>query len=110
MVGDQRMFDHPSWPEPWPIMRVESRNSTASRMCLVASGQFDAALALVAKADWDLAAADLVAREAGAYCGDHLGGGFAYNGRIPSQRSLLCAAPRLAPLIMARVSHIALPN
>ena len=110
MVGDQRMFDHPSWPQAWPPMRVESRNSTAYRMCLVASGQFDAALALVAKADWDLAAADLVAREAGAYCGDHLGRGFAYNGQIPAQLSLLCAAPRLAPLILERVSHIALPN
>lgn len=110
MVGDARMFAHPSWPQPWPAMRVESRNSTAYRMCLVASGQFDAALALVAKSDWDLAAADLIAREAGAYCGDHLGRGFAYNASHPAQTSLVCAAPRLAPLILDRVRHIALPG
>ena len=110
MVGDARMFGHPDWPTPWPRMRVEARNSTAYRMCLVASGQFDAALALVNKADWDLAAADLVARESGAWCGDHLGGAFTYNQQVPAQRSLLCATPRLAPLIMDRVRHIAIPN
>lgn len=110
MVGDSRMFTHPAWPVPWPEMRVESRNSTAYRMCLVASGAFDAALALVAKADWDLAAADLIAREAGAWCGDHLGRAFSYNGTVPAQPSLLCAAPHLAPLILERVRHIAIGN
>ncbi len=110
MIGDQRMFEHSAWPEPWPAMRIEARNSTAYRMCLVAAGTFDAAIAIVAKSDWDLAAADLIAREAGAYCGDHLGRPFAYNRAIPSQPSLVCAAPRLAPLILNRVGHIALRN
>ncbi|MFN3523843.1 MAG: 3'(2'),5'-bisphosphate nucleotidase CysQ [Phenylobacterium sp.] len=110
MVGDARMFTHPSWPTPWPQMRVEARNSTAYRMCLVASGDFDAALALVAKADWDLAAADLIAREAGAFVGDHRGEPFAYNREIPAQRSLVCATPALAPLILDRVRHIAIGN
>lgn len=110
MVGDVRMFQHPAWPQPWPSMRIEARNSTAYRMCLVAAGEFDAALALVAKADWDLAAADLIAREAGAVACDHLGRPFAYNGPNPSQHSLLCAAPGVAPLILNRVSHIALGN
>ncbi len=110
MVGDARMFAHPAWPTPWPEMRIEARNSTAYRMCIIASGDFDATLALVPKFDWDLAAADLIAREAGAYVGDHLGRPFAYNGVKPSQPSLVCAAPRLAPLILERVRHIALPN
>jgi myo-inositol-1(or 4)-monophosphatase len=79
-------------------------------MCVVASGAFDAALALVAKHDWDLAAADLIAREAGAFVGDHQGEPFRYNGPVPAQRSLLCAAPRLAPLILNRVRHIAIGN
>lgn len=110
MVGDARMFAHPSWPAPWPDMRIEARNSTAYRMCVIASGAFDATLALVPKFDWDLAAADLIAREAGAYVGDHLGRPFVYNGVKPAQPSLVCAAPRLAPLILERVRHIALPN
>lgn len=108
MVGDPRMFAHPKWPIPWPQMRVAQRNSTAYRMCLVASGAFDAAVALAAKHDWDLAAADLIVSEAGGVCGDHLGRPFAYNGPEPVQNSLVCAAPGLAPLILARVRHIAL--
>jgi len=110
MVGDARMFTHPAWPRPWPQMRVEARSSTAYRMCLVAAGEFDAALALLTKSDWDLAAGDLIAREAGAYAGDHLGRRFAYNGAIPAQHSLVCATPGLAPLILDRVQHIAIQD
>ncbi|WP_312160276.1 3'(2'),5'-bisphosphate nucleotidase CysQ [Phenylobacterium sp.] len=110
MVGDARMFAHPAWPAPWPPMRIEARNSTAYRLCIIAAGAFDATLALVAKFDWDLAAADLIAREAGAFVGDHRGRPFVYNGAKPAQPSLVCAAPRLAPLILERVRHIDLPN
>lgn len=110
MLGDPRMFSHPAWPIPWPSMRVESKNSTAYRICAVGAGMFDAALALVPKHDWDLAAADLIAGEAGAFVGDHRGRPFRYNGPLPSQPSLICTAPRLAPLILERVRHIAIGN
>jgi myo-inositol-1(or 4)-monophosphatase len=106
VLGDARMFADPRWPQPWPEMRVESRNSIAYRMALVASGAFDAALALTPKNDWDLAAADLIAREAGAFVGDHHGRPFVYNQPLPQQRSLLCAAPGLGELILRRVGHI----
>ena len=110
MVGDANMFRHPAWPRPWPEMRIEQRNSTAYRMCLVACGEFDAALALAPKADWYLAAADLIAEEAGAVCCDHFGKTFRYNGPMAQQPSLVCATPGLAPLILDRVRHIALRN
>ncbi|HEY3695959.1 3'(2'),5'-bisphosphate nucleotidase CysQ [Phenylobacterium sp.] len=110
MVGDKGFFSHPGWPRPWPPLRVESRNATAYRMCLVASGEFDGAIALVPKHDWDLAAGDLIAREAGAACGDHHGRPFRFNGPIPQQPSLVCAAAGLAPLILERLGHIALPE
>ena len=110
MVGDVNMFKHPAWRTPWPDMRIEARNSTAYRMCLVASGEFDAALALASKADWDLAAADLIAAEAGGISCDHRGVPFRYNGPVPQQPSLICATPLLAPLILDRVRHIALGN
>jgi myo-inositol-1(or 4)-monophosphatase len=108
IVCDPKMLRHPSWPEPWPEMQVDQRNSTALRICLVAAGAADSTLALTAKHDWDLAAADLIATEAGCVVGDHLGRGFRYNGPEPFQHSLLCATPALAPLIRARVRHIAL--
>jgi len=110
MVADPRLFTLPHWPRPWPQMRVAQRNSTAYRMCLVASGAFDAAVTLMQKHDWDLAAADLIANEAGCFVGNHTGAGFAYNGARPVQANLVCAAPGLAPLILERVSHIAAPT
>jgi myo-inositol-1(or 4)-monophosphatase len=108
MLGDAKMFAHPAWPTPWPAMRIEARNSIAYRLCLVADGRFDAALALSAKSEWDLAAADLIRAEAGAKLTDHLGRSFAYNKPVPVMPSLICAAPALYPLILDRVSHIQL--
>ena len=110
MVGDPVVFGHWSWPTPWPAMRIEQRSSTAYRMCLVAAGEFDAAVAPVRKSDWDVAAGDLIAREAGCFVGDHNGRGFRYNLARPSQASLICATPALAPLILERVSHIGAAN
>jgi myo-inositol-1(or 4)-monophosphatase len=106
MLGDARMFEDPRWPTPWPPMTIASRNSIAYRVVQVACGAFDAALALTPKNDWDLAAADLIAREAGACISDHRGRGYVYNRPAPKQRSVLCAAPGLNELILQRVSHI----
>lgn len=109
MLGDAAMFVHPAWTRPWPAMRVESRNSIAYRVCLVAAGAFDAAVALSPKSEWDLAAADLIRAEAGACLTDHRGQGFRYNRPIPRVPSLVCANTTLQPLILERVGHIDLP-
>ena len=109
MLGDAKMFVHPSWPTPWPPMRVESRNSIAYRLCLVAAGAFDAAVALSPKNEWDLAAADLICERAGAVLTDHLGRAFSYNRAIPLLPSVVCANRALHPLILSRVEHIDLP-
>ncbi|MDR3512409.1 MAG: 3'(2'),5'-bisphosphate nucleotidase CysQ [Caulobacteraceae bacterium] len=108
MLGDKPMFVHPAWREPWPPMRIESRNSIAYRMCLVACGAFDAALALSSKAEWDLAAADLIASEAGCMVTTHKGGRLAYNRADPRAASLVCAGPALHRLILRRVEPIEL--
>ena len=106
MAGDPVVFAHWSWPRPWPAMRVEQRSSTAYRMCLVAAGEFDAAVAPVRKSDWDVAAGDLIARESGCFVGDHHGRAFRFTRARQSQASLICATPALAPLILERVSHM----
>ena len=71
MVAFNPMFSHPSWKKPWPKMLVENRNSIAYRMALVASGEFDAMMALNSKNDWDIAAGDLLITEAGGYVSQH---------------------------------------
>ncbi len=111
MAGDPVVFAHWSWPSPWPAtMRVEQRNSTAYRMCLVGAGEFDAAVAPVRKSDWDVAAGDLIAREAGCFVGDHTGAAFRFNQPLASQASLICATPALTPLILDRVRHMGPAN
>ena len=109
MLGDAKMFAHPAWREPWPQMRIESRNSIAYRMCLVAAGSFDAAVALSPKSEWDVAAADLICRRASAVVSDHKAREFAYNRPVPQVPSLVCANRALHPLILSRVGHIELP-
>ncbi|MFN4296370.1 MAG: 3'(2'),5'-bisphosphate nucleotidase CysQ [Brevundimonas sp.] len=104
------LLDSPKWPEPWPPMRVENRNSLAYRMALVASGAFDVAMALTPKWDWDVAAGALIAAEAGATVSDHHGRPWLFNRPDPRQPSLICAAPALHPLIIRRCRPIPLAN
>lgn len=110
MLGDEQMFRHPAWKTPWPDMRIEARNAIAYRMALVAAGTFDAAVALSTKHEWDIAAGALIAAEAGAVVCDHKGEPLRFNGPTANCRSLVCAAPRLAPLILERTRPIDLPN
>ena len=109
LLSDVKTIRHPAWPEPWPEdLKIESRNSVAYRMALVAAGAFDAVLALSSKCDWDLAASDLIVREAGGLATDHKGRGFAYNQPSVTKPSLICAGPALHALILKRVGHIEL--
>ncbi len=107
MLADSAMFTHPDWREPWPPMRVESRNSIAYRLCSVARGEFDAALALSPKSEWDLAASALIAAEAGCKVTDDRGHGLAYNRVVTSSPGLVCAGPTLHQLILDRLTAIA---
>lgn len=109
MVAYGPMFKHPAWPEPWPEMEIIERNSVAYRFALVASGAADAAMALNSKNDWDLAAADLIVREAGGRFTSHDGHRLVYNKEYTRHRSVLAAGPALYDALFARVGHIALP-
>ncbi len=66
--------------------------SLAYRMCLVASGAVDIALASEKSHDWDVAAADLILEEAGAHLVALDGAGLIYN-RRETRHGVLIAAP-----------------
>ncbi len=107
MLADPRLFAVHQWPKPWPPMRFASRNSIAYRVALVAAGAFDATLSMSPKSEWDLAAADLIAREAGALCTDPAGERFVYNQPNPIVPGLVCAGPGLHSLILDRTRPVA---
>lgn len=106
MVSEAALFSHAVWTDPWPAMRYQNRNSLAYRICLVACGAADAAVSWGGKSDWDLGAADLIAREAGAVICDWRGQQFVYNRPDPTQLGLVAAAPGVAPLILDRTRLI----
>lgn len=107
MLAPKAMFGHPAWARPWPEMRVETRSSIAYRVALVADGRFDAAITLAPKNEWDLAAADLILREAGGRMATHVGAAMTYNQPEPRLRSMVAAAPGLIDAILARTRQVA---
>lgn len=91
-------------PPAWPLMTVETRNSAAYRLALVAAGQFDAAISTTIKRDWDLAAADLICREAGGRVSDRAGKLLRYNEPAAAHSSVIAANPALHAAILPLVA------
>ncbi|MEO1658043.1 MAG: 3'(2'),5'-bisphosphate nucleotidase CysQ [Pseudomonadota bacterium] len=106
MLGQAQMFSHPAWPTPWPSMDIGYVNSTSYRLALVAAGDYDATIALTPKSDWDVAPGTLIAAEAGAWIGDHLGRSFSFGLSEPTQPGLVCAATPLYPRVLERLAHL----
>ena len=78
--------------------------SIAYKIALVAAGTANAVVALAPKNDWDLAAADLILREAGGRLTDSQGHTLLYCGT--GHRSVVAADPLLHAQLLARLSHI----
>jgi len=112
MLAAADLIAHPAWSrspnQPWPAMHCEQRSSVAYRMALVAGGTFDAALILSPKHDWDMAAGDLIVREAGGRVTDHQGNELKFGSPSGLQRSMICAGPTLHALMLARVQNLKL--
>ena len=108
MAAARDMLSHPAWPEPWPPMDIVKIGSIAYRLASVAAGAVDATLALSTKSDWDIAAGEVIAREAGALVTRHDGSPFRYNGPTTNQPSLVAAAPSLYAALSGRVARIKL--
>ncbi len=112
LVVSREMIQHRGWPEPWPDVEIckPKPNATLYRMALVATGKWDATLALTRKSDWDLAAGAILVSEAGGIAGTHLGDPFVFNTEVPAQRSLLAAGANLYPLLVERTRHVDLAD
>ena len=109
MLVARDVIQHPAWPTPWPAMDIGKRASIAYRMALVANGAYDAMMTLSAKHEWDTAAGSLIVTEAGGLATSHAGLVLAYNQRVPTHRSIVCAGPALHAAILERTATLKLP-
>ncbi|MDE2111205.1 MAG: 3'(2'),5'-bisphosphate nucleotidase CysQ [Alphaproteobacteria bacterium] len=107
MLASKTTLQNPCWGDaPWPPMTVETPNSIAYRIALVACGAFDAAITLAATHDWDLAAADVIVREAGGRISSLQGRPLHYNQAVPIQPAVVAAGPALHAMLLSRTGGI----
>jgi myo-inositol-1(or 4)-monophosphatase len=71
------------WPGGMPRLNRSYRPSLAYRMALVAEGRYDGMLTLRDAWEWDIAAGDIILREAGAVCTDQTGAALRFNNPHP---------------------------
>lgn len=91
------------WPGGPPPVRREFRNSLVYRHCLVARGRFDVAFTLRPAWEWDVAAGELIAREAGAIVTTAEGALWRYNAEAPRMPGAIVGPPPLHAALMARL-------
>ena len=105
MAGAKVLSRRPDMsPEHWLAphgMQHHFRPSLAYRMCLVAEGRFDAMLTLRPAWEWDVAAGELIVREAGGAVSTTGGLPTRYNNRLPKLAGMVAAPSVLAKNIIS---------
>ena len=91
-----------------PKTQFHFHNSIAFRMVLVAQGRYDATVSNRPKSDWDIAAAHLIAAEAGYEVTTPDGQGFKYNRPEVRHTGVVVAGNTLHAQIMERLEGIEL--
>lgn len=86
-----------------PEFKRSYRPSLAYRMALVAQGRFDAMLTLRPSWEWDIAAGDLILREAGGVCSDRMCSPLRFNNAHPRLNGVVGAGSDLHPLLCAQL-------
>lgn len=86
------------------LVMVDKPNSIALRIAMVAADEADLVATLRWGFEWDIAAATLIAREAGAEVTDTFGQPLAYNKRDPRAFGVLVCAPAIHGEAVARLA------
>lgn len=92
-------------PEDRDLTTVEKPNSIALRVAMVADDRADLVATLRWGYEWDVAAASLIAREAGAAVSDAFGQPLAFNKRDPRAFGLLVSAPAMHGAAVERLAE-----
>ena len=92
-------------PEDQDLTMVERPNSIALRIAMVADDRADLVATLRWGFEWDVAAAALIAREAGAAVSDAFGQPLTYNKRDPRAFGVLVTAPAIHRAAVERLAE-----
>lgn len=92
-------------PEDGDLVLVDQPNSIALRMAMVAAGEADLLATLRWGYEWDIGAAALIAREAGAAVTDAFGQPLHYNKPDPRAFGVLCCAPAIHAAAVDRLAE-----
>ncbi|MEP5759040.1 MAG: 3'(2'),5'-bisphosphate nucleotidase CysQ [Litoreibacter sp.] len=103
VLGAKVNFKDEYWEDGVPPIVRKFRPSLAYRLCLVAQGRYDAMITLRDCWEWDIAAGDLIARQAGAHVSDRSGAPLHFNNPHPKTPGCLAAGPNLHPLLYQRL-------
>ncbi len=95
MIGYRDMYAPRHWRTPWPEIEISMVNSIAYRVVLVANGTHDACINLKPQNDWDIAAADLILREAGGQNTNRQGAPYKFDGQGEKNQNVIAANPGL---------------
>lgn len=109
VLASRAALEPSAWTGGVPAVERHFRPSLAWRLALVGEGAFDAALSLRDAWDWDIAAASLIAEEAGARVTDRAGGALAFNSPAARSPGLIAAPPALHAALLGAL-HGALPG
>lgn len=102
-LAGRPQVDPAKWPGGPPPVSRSFRNSLVYRHCLVAQGRFDLAFTLRAAWEWDVAAGELIAREAGGVVTTTDGGLWRYNALHPRMPGVVAGPPALHADVLARL-------
>lgn len=103
VLGPKVNFDPARWVDGLPPIVRKFRPSLAYRLCLVAQGRYDAMITLRDCWEWDIAAGDLIARQAGGRVTDRHNAPLQFNNPHPKTPGCLAAGPQLHPLLHQRL-------
>ena len=106
-VAHKSAISQSKWKSPVPQIDCAMTTSLILRHCVVASGEYDGAIAFGKKHDWDLAPGDLIVHEAGGCTLDLDGQRFFYNRTNTRQNGLMAGSKALLDEIGDRLHTVA---
>lgn len=106
VAGPKSFFDGGAIPWPGHFRRGPYYPSLAFRVAMVACGEFDATFVKPNAHDWDIAAADLILREAGGNIVDRDGKMLRYAGRETKHGALVAGSGPLLRQLTAMIAAV----